>query len=136
MSEYFGYDALLKIAGVTIGQVRDIEGPGLKMDTVEVTTRDTSKWRKRIAGLKDGGTVTFEIVYDPDTATHANASGGVPYLLLQGTSAAFTLVLPDAAAATTIAFTAFVTSFKPKAAMEGALTADLELQITGAVTIT
>lgn len=134
MAEFFGYDALLKIAGTTIAAVRDIEGPGLKMDTVEVTNRDTSKWRKRIAGLKDGGTVTFEIIYDPDAATHANSSGGVPYLLMQGTSAAFTLVLPDSTP-TTIAFTAFVTSFKPKAPMENALTADVEMTITGAVTI-
>lgn len=135
MAEYFGYDVLLKIGAVIIGQVRDIEGPGLKMDTVEVTSRDSSKWRRRIAGLKDGGTVTFEIIYDPDLATHANSSGGVPYLLLQGTSSAFSLVLPDSTP-TTIGFTAFVTSFKPKAPMEGALMADLELQVTGAVTIT
>ena len=42
MSEYFGYDCMLQINGADIVQVRDIEGPGLKMDTVEVTTRDLS----------------------------------------------------------------------------------------------
>ena len=141
MAEYFGYDVLLKIYNgstyTTVAQVRDVEGPGLKLDTVEVTTRDTSKWRKRIAGLKDGGTVTFEIVYDPDLATHGAAIGSgtnVPYYLLEGTSRLFQIVLPDSTP-TTIAFTAFVTSFKPKAPMEGALMADVELQITSAVTI-
>lgn len=140
MSEYFGYDVLLKIYNgstyTTVAQVRDIEGPGLKLDTVEVTTRDTSKWRKRIAGLKDGGVVTAELVYDPDAATHAaGANTGVAYYLLQGTSYQFQIVLPDTTP-TTIAFTALVTQFKPKAPMEGALLADVELTITGAVTIT
>lgn len=135
MAEYFGYDCMLQINGGDIVQVRDIEGPGMKLDTVEVTTRDTSKWRKRIAGLKDGGTVTFEIVYDPDATTHKNASGGVAYHLLQGTSNTFALMFPTATTVASIAFTAFVTSFKPKAPMEGALLADIELQITGAVTI-
>ena len=140
MAEYFGYDALLKIYNgstyTTIAQVRDIEGPGLKLDTVEVTSRDSAKWRKRIAGLKDGGTVTFEIVYDPDDGTHSatTTTTGVAYFLLQGTSRLFQLVLPDTSPQT-IAFTAFVVSFKPKEPMEGALTADVELQITGAVTI-
>lgn len=140
MAEYFGYDTLLKIYNgstyTTIAQVRDIEGPGLKMDTIEVTSRDTSKWRKRIAGLKDGGTVTFDIVYDPDAVTHdsTTATTGLAYYMLNGLSRAFQLVLPDVSPQT-IAFTAFVTSFKPKAPMEGALTADVELQITGAVTI-
>ena len=73
MAEYFGYDVLLKIYNgstyTTVAQVRDVEGPGLKRDTVEVTTRDTSKWRKRIAGLKDGGRVTLENFYDPGATT-------------------------------------------------------------------
>lgn len=135
MAEFFGYDVLLKMNSVTIGQVRDIEGPGLKMDPVESTHRGSSKWRTRLGGLKDGGTVTFDIVYDPDLAGHANAAGGVAYHMLQGTSNTFSIVFVDPMP-TTIGFTAFVTSFKPKAPMEGALTADVELQITGAVTIT
>lgn len=135
MAEYFGYDVILQMNSVTVAAVRDITGPNMKMDTVEVTNRDSSKWRKRIAGLKDGGTVTFEIVYDPDAATHANAAGGVPYHLLQGTSNSFAVLFPSAATATSIAFTAFVTGFTPKAPLEGAFLADLELTITGAVTI-
>ena len=141
MAEYFGYDVLLKIYNgstyTTVAQVRDLEGPGIKLETIDVSTRDTSKWRKRIAGMKDGGTVTFEIVYDPDLATHGAAIGSgtnVPYYLLEGTSRLFQIVLPDSTP-TTIAFTAFVTSFKPKAPMEGALLADIELQITGTPTI-
>lgn len=135
MAEYFGYDCLLQMNSVTIAAVRDIDGPSMKMDLVETTNRGSSKWRTRIAGLKDGGTVSLEIVYDPDAATHANASGGVPYYLLQGTSNTFALLFPTATTVVSIAFTAFVTSFKPKAPMEGALMADIELTITGAITI-
>ena len=135
MAEYFGYDVVLKMNSVAVAAVRDITGPGIKMDLVEVTTRDSSKWRRRIAGLKDGGTVTFEIVYDPDAATHANASGGVPYHIIQGTSNTFAVEFPTAATAVGLSFTAFVTSFTPKAPLEGAMLADLELTITSAVTI-
>lgn len=46
MAEFFGYDVLLKIYNgstyTTVAQVRDLEGPGLKLDTVEVTTHDTT----------------------------------------------------------------------------------------------
>lgn len=135
MAEYFGYDCLLKIASVTVAAVRDIDGPSMKLDLVETTNRGSSKWRTRIGGLKDGGTVTFEIVYDPDAVTHVNASGGVVYPLTQGTSSAWTIEFPTATTIASIAFTAFVTSFKPKMPLEGAMMADLELTITGAVTI-
>ena len=137
MAEYFGYDCLLQMGSplVTIAAVRDIDGPAMKLDTVETTNRGSSKWRTRIAGLKDGGVVTCEIVYDPDAATHANAAGGVPYYLLQGTSQPFALLFPTATTIVSIAFTAFVTGFKPKAPLENALMADLELTVTGAVTI-
>lgn len=135
MAEYFGYDCVLKIATVAVAAVRDIDGPAMKLDMVETTNRSTSKWRTRIAGLKDGGVVTFEIVYDPDAVTHVNASGGVVYPLTQGTSSAWTIEFPTATTIAAIAFTAFVTGFKPKMPLEGAMMADLELTITGAVTI-
>ena len=137
MAEYFAYDCLLQIGSspVTIAAVRDIEGPGMKLDLVETTNRGSSKWRTRIAGLKDGGTVTFEIVYDPDLATHVNASGGVPYYLTAGLSNTFTLLFPTATTIASISFVAFVTSFKLKAPLEGAMTADVELTVTGAITI-
>ena len=134
MSEYFGYDVLLKIGGTTVAQVRDLEGPGLTLNTVNVTSRDSGKSQKRIAGEKEGGRITFDIVYDPAAPTHVGGSGGVPFPLLQGSRARFSLVLPDVAQ-TTIAFTALVAAFKPKAPIEGALTADLELQVTSSITI-
>ncbi len=136
MAKYAGYDALLKVkSGAsygTIAQVRDVAGPALKQETVEVTHRDGNKWRERVGGLKDGGEVTFDVIYDPDLASHAAGSApGFVYMLQNGTIGDFQLVLPDATN-TTCTFFALVTSVEPKAPMGDALTADVTLQITGA----
>lgn len=138
MAKFSGYDVLLKVkhsgSYVTIAQIRDVGGPKLKQDTVEVTHRDGNKWREFTGGLKDGGEVTFDVIYDPDQATHgAGAAPGLVYMLQNGIVGDFQMVLPDSSP-TTATFNALVTAFEPSAPMGDALTGDATLKITGAVT--
>lgn len=136
MSKFAGYDVLLKVkqggSYVSVAQVRDVSGPSLSQDATQVTHRDGNKWREYVGGLKDGGEVSFDVIYDPDLATHgAAAAPGFVYLLMQGTLADWQMVFPDPTN-TTCTFFALVTGFEPGAPMGDALTGDVTLKISGA----
>ncbi len=135
MANYAAFGTLLKIAGTTVAGVTNIGGPGLTLETIDVTNHSsTSAWREFVGGLKDGGEIPVDIVFDPVAATHKNASGGLLYLLTTRASASFTITFPDAAP-TTWTFTAFVTSFEVGAPVADGLTASVTLKITGAPTL-
>lgn len=121
-------------AGTAIAQVDNITGPGLKLNTLDVTNHDsTGGWQEFIGGLKDGGDVKLDINYDPAGATHKAAAGGLLTDLTAGTALAYALKFPDAAT-TTWTFSAIVTSFEPKAPANNKLTASVTLKVTGVVT--
>lgn len=135
MANYAAFGTLLKLAAATVAGVTNISGPGLTLETIDVTNHSsTSAWREFVGGLKDGGEISLDIVYDPAAATHKNASGGLLYLLDQRTSGSFSIVFPDSGN-TTWSFTAFVTSFEPGAPVADGLTASVTLKITGAPTL-
>ena len=59
-----------------IAEVSSINGPSFSMDTVDATNMDsTNRWREFIAGLKDGGEVSFDVNWDPAAATHSITTG-------------------------------------------------------------
>ncbi len=135
MTNYAAFGTLLKIAGTTVAGVTNIGGPGLTLETIDVTNHSSaSAWREFVGGLKDGGEISVDIVFDPAAATHKNASGGLLYLLTTRASASFTITFPDAAP-TTWTFAAFVTSFEVGAPVADGLTASVTLKITGAPTL-
>ena len=121
-------------AGTAIAQVTNIGGPGLKLETLEVTSHDSGVWREFIGGLRDGGEIKLDINYDPAGATHKDAAGGLLADLKNGTANAYALRFSDAAT-TTWTFNALVTSFEPKAPMDGKLSASTNLKITGTATL-
>ena len=61
-----------------IGRIRDISGPEPQVNEVEVTSNDSPlNYKEFIPGLKDGGTVSFDMIYDvrdeSQTGTSANS---------------------------------------------------------------
>lgn len=137
MAKYTGLPVTLatEIASVytTIAQVRDITGPNLSTDVIETTSRDNANaYKSFLAGLRDGGEVTFDIVYDPDLTTHsASSAGGLVKLQQDGTLNNFKLTFPDSAPATTVTFAGIVTAFNPKSPMNDALAADVTIKVSG-----
>jgi len=118
----------------TIAQVSALSGPSISGETVDVTTHDSpSGFRQFVAGLVDPGEVTFDLVFDYDVGTHANASGGILYPLHQRTGRAFKITFTDSTPITVV-FDAFVTSFEPDMSIDGAMTASLTLKLTGVLT--
>lgn len=133
MTKYAAYGTEFKRGATEIAQVKNISGPGLSLDTEDVTSHDsTSGWEEVVGTILRSGEVTLEIVYDPAAATHKYASGGLLYDLVSRTATTFSIVFPGAA---TWSFSALVTGFEPSAPVEGALTASVTLKVTGAVTV-
>jgi len=118
----------------TIAEVRDISGPGFEQGTEEVTHHTSpGRWKERIATLLDAGEVTFELNFLPAETTHSYSSGLLEDMV-NGTKRNFQLVFPDTGA-TTWTFPAIVANFEPTAPVEGKLTADVTLEISGAPTL-
>lgn len=115
----------------TIAYVRDIGGPNISLDTIEVTTHSsTGGWREFIAGLLDGGEVSLDLFIDLSQATQGNSTGLLSELTGR-TVEGFRITWPDASTAT---FNALVTNWEPGAVVDGALSGSVTLKITGAVT--
>ncbi len=128
MASNHGYRARLVRNGAEIAQVRDISGPGIKQDAIDVTTRDDGGSDQFLGGLRDGGLVQFDLIYDPGLAGHqsfqaAIASGAVDAMQLHLTAGD----RPEGSR-----FAARTTKFDPKAPLRDALAADVTYQLTGA----
>lgn len=136
-NKYSGFAAVLQTTVAStltdIAGVRDISGPSMTMEEIDVSSRDNA-WMEYVGGMIDGGEVTFDIVYDPDHATHlAATAGGLVKDLMNRTAQAFKLKFADTTPATA-SFNALVTKFTPKAPYQDAQTADVTLKISGAIT--
>jgi predicted secreted protein len=139
MAKYDAYGTTLyrgtSGAGTAIAQIRNISGPGLSLDTEDVTAHDsTGAWEEVVATILRSGELSLEIVYDPANATHKNAAGGLLADMVARAAQTYTLVFPDAAS-TEWVFSAFVTGFEPGMPHEGALTASVSMKPTGSPTL-
>lgn len=134
MAQQAAFGTLAKIdnSGLsTIAFVRDVSGPNLSLDAIETTTHSsTGGWRTFIGGLIDGGEVTLDLFLDLSQATQGNSSGLLSELTGR-TVEGFQVAWPDASTAT---FDALVTGWNPGAVVDGALTGNVTLKITGPVT--
>jgi len=118
---------------VAIPSLVSVSGPSLGMETVDVTTHDsTGGWREHLTTVKDGGTVTAVFLYDPDDTHHAAMQTN----FAAGTETTFKEVLTTANSAE-IDYNGFVTGYEVEpGAIDGRLELTMTIQVTGAVTIT
>lgn len=118
----------------TIAEVFEIGGPGLTLETIDVTHHtSTAGWREFVGGLLDGGEVSLSINYDPVDATH-DASTGLIADMEARTVRNFQLVFPDTGT-TTWTFAALVTGFEPSEPIDDKLAADVSLKLSGQPTL-
>ena len=117
-----------------IAELINLGGPGLSLDTVEVThTGSTNKYREYIAGLLDAGEVSAEVNFLPANATQ-NEAAGILKDIKDRTKRNFKIVFPDSGSATW-SFAAFVTAFEPSAPIDDRMTASITLKLTGDPTL-
>ena len=120
----------------TIANVTSFSGPGLSLDTEDVTTHDsTGAWEEVVTTILRTGELTLDIIYDPVDDTHDDAGGlGLVDKLDGKELGRYTITFPDAAS-TKWLFSAYVIGFEPGAPHDGALTASVSLKLTGQPTL-
>lgn len=118
-----------------IGQIKDISGPSFELGT-EDASHHGSTWREYVPTLLDAGEVSFEIAFDPADSTHYSTTAGSLWHSMQNRiKRNFQLILPDPGAFQ-IDFSGYVTSFELSEPVEGLLTAQITIKLSGSVTIT
>ena len=133
MAKYAAYGTTLARGATPIVGITNISGPGLSLDTEDVTTHDsTNAWEEVVGTILRSGEITLDIIYDPSAATHKDAAGGLVNDLTLRTATTYTITFPDAVA---WSFSAFVTGFEPSAPHDGALTASVKMKLTGEPTL-
>ena len=138
MAKYSAFGTTLKrggTGGTAVAQVMSISGPGLSLDTEDVTSHDsTSGWEEVVGTILRSGEVSIDIAYDPGGATHKNASGGLIYDLASRTAQTWAITFPSSPAVSWT-FSALVTGFEPSMPVDGGLTAAVKMKLTGAPTL-
>ena len=133
MTKYAAYPTLFKRGATTIANVTNIGGPGLGLDTEDVTSLDqATAWEEHVATILRSGEISLDLVFDPSHATHKDATNGLLNDMKIRTSTTYSITFPNAVV---WSFTAYVTGFEPSAPVDGALTVACKLKITGAPTL-
>jgi predicted secreted protein len=137
-NKYAGIGAALKHGDgggpevfTTVPSCKVLNGPKLDSTMIDTTTLDvTGGYETFVMGLKKPGTVAFDIMWDPQDATHRAIFADYDSKTLRN----WQIVWPDMGSET-FSFAAYVKMpGDPKAEPNTALVASVELQISGPVT--
>ncbi len=119
----------------TIAEVRSIDGPEIDRDEIEVTHQQSpAKHREVIAGLRDSGSISFGMNFQPGNATH-DAVTGLMADQVTGTIKNFKIVFPSSPPVAYLC-PAFVKKVAITAPVDGVLGADVEIRVASAPTLT
>lgn len=114
----------------TIAQLQDVVGPSRSKSVWDATTKDSSaRTREFASGLRDGGEVTVTILYDPSSTTHLQLLTDYA----ADTTASYRVAYADGSTYGDT-FAAIVTGFVPNGPMDGLLSADVTLKVSGVIT--
>lgn len=110
-----------------VGLVRNISGPSISSSPIETTAHDTTGgWRTFVGGLRDGGEVTLEILYDPDNTQHLGLLTDLDDQVVRNYKVIFTDPTPKA-----FTFAGIVTGYEPGAPHDDALSLAVTVKVTG-----
>lgn len=138
-----GWDHLGGTAYDTVGQVKDIGGPTISRDTIEVTDRDVSNNYKIFwGGYADGGELTFTLNWDPQDAVHIDTAGTGLLTDFEDqdntTLAAWELQMSISGGTATWVFDGVLSGFELSEPETDVITADATVKVSGkpALTVT
>lgn len=116
-----------------VGEVRSISGPSESVETIDVTSQDSTAKEFISAGLVDGGEVTLEMNLIGSDAQQQ----GLRSDMVNGTLRNFKLELNDHATnPTTFSFSAIVTNMEPSAELGSQYSTSVTLKVSGLTTVT
>lgn len=134
MAKTFGYGSVIAVASSTGGEkniacVRSISGPGVSFDDVDSTCLDSSSnFRTFVPGLGDPGEVTFEVVYDPATAS---ANHAYLYDLMNSRTARVFSIMHGSSAGDVDTFTGYVKGLSREIPLDDLITAEFTVKVSG-----
>lgn len=135
--ESIGYGSAFKIGNAAspevftaVAKVRNISGPSIAADAVDITNMDSpSGFKEFLKGMKDPGEITFELIA---TATGLDA---LEAEMAKTTPTNYQVVYPSPISKT-YAFKAFMTGMNHEAPTEDAIVVSCTYKIAGALTLT
>lgn len=126
-----------------IANVTSLSGPSATTDQVDITSHNsTSSFRETMGGMVDGGEVNASVNYDPATGSSDDADGLATSAnhnrlmadMEAGTEHTWRVVFPVSSGADFVQFPGKVASVSMSSPLDGALTMDFTVKITGEIT--
>lgn len=115
----------------TVGEVIDIQMPGLSIDTVDATDHShTDGIRRKIAGLGEWGEATFTIAYDPALAVY----GTLATFAESRGSRLWRIQHAGTPTGSTTTFGAIITNIQPETPLDDRMTCQITLTPTATQT--
>lgn len=118
-----------------VGQVKDIDVPSYERGDIDVTDHDsTSGFKEFLPGLTDPGELAFVLGWDPHDADHVTGAGtGLigDFVSTGCTLPAWKVRLVTCNGTADWTFNGYVKTFAGHAPVEGELTADVTVKISG-----
>jgi len=111
-----------------VGQVTKFTGPGGSATVIDASNLDSTA-KEKMMGLRDEGSYSFDINYDPADTQHQGLIADRAAKVLRN----FKVVLSDDDDSE-IAFSGFVLGFQIQGAVDDLVTASVTIEISGAVT--
>lgn len=127
MTKIFGYRSIIATSTGEIAQLTGISGPGVDFAEVDTTTMDSSSnYRTSVPGIGNAGDVTLTMMYDPAAASHKILAEAA----VNRTTKVFT-VYHGSSTGDTDVFSAWVKSIGREIPMDGMISSDVAIHVTG-----
>ena len=126
-------DGAVSEAFADVAEILELTPPSMSRDDIDVTSHNSSDgYREFIAGMRDGGEVSFKANWLPTNATHDNTTG-----LLESfndnASHNWKIILPSSLI--TISFVGFLTAFEPDLPLEEQAQLSGTIKVSGKPTV-
>lgn len=114
----------------TVAEVKDITGPAVSLDVIDVTNQDSpGGYEEIVPSIRRAGEVDFDVNFNPAHGTHDDATGLI-FLANNKIKRAWRLQLNDPGGHYW-AFAGYVVGFQTKAPVAGVLAGTTKLRVTG-----
>lgn len=111
----------------SIGQILSVGLPDQQVDDIDVTTMaSTNKWREFMAGLKDAGVLTLQLLYEKSNYNTVQGALGAA-------AEAWTITFPDSS---TFACSGYINANGGDDPLEDKITQSVTLKLSGEPTFT
>lgn len=114
----------------TIAEVKDITGPAVSLDVIDVTNQSSpDQYEEIIPSIRRAGEVDFDVNFVPGDGTHDDTTG-LMYVANNKVKRGYRLLLNDVDDSY-LAFDAYCIGMSFKAPVAGVLAATVKLRVTG-----